>query len=272
MQPPRARFSRASFATRASSRPKGFRCPGRGATGASCSIFCGGLKRRPIETISEESDARRLILSHENFICPPAQILEDRILYAPLSERIMGLCRLFRGEEIEFFLALTADLLPALLARMPEIGATALLRGTDPLDISWLDVVRRIREAAPGAALTVWCDADSPLIWEPLMRALAGVGPEIALRGTDDPLQELLTRNGLRQLRAYLAARPGRTDHARARVIAAFLDGHSRPGPAEDDPPAMPGWDERLIWQLTEIYEAECDEIAELEGVRFLAP
>ena len=227
-----------------------------------------------IDTISDEPGARRLILSHENFICPPAQILEDRILYAPLSERIMGLERLFKGAEIEFFLALRnpADLLPALLARMPEIGASGLLRGTDPLDISWLDVARRIREAAPEAGLTLWRDEDSPLIWEPLMRALCGLGQGIALRGTDDPLHERLTRHGLRQLRAYLAARPALTDHARARVIAAFLDGHARPPPGEDDPPAIPGWDERLIWQLTEIYEAECDEIAEMEGVRFLAP
>ncbi len=239
-----------------------------------------------LDTICDGDTPRRVILSHENFICFPGQVLDDGILYAATSERIMGLGNLFAGERLEFFLALRnpASFLPALAQRLAvsegkrgRRRAQDLLRGGDPRDLSWSDMVRRIREASPAAGLTVWCNEDTPLIWERVMRALGDVAPQTALCGADDLLHAVLGREGMKRLRAYLAARPGIDAQARVRVLGAFI-GHYAEAEARNEnneepvSPEWSGWDARLVRQLSELYEVECDEIAEMEGVRFIAP
>ena len=67
-----------------------------------------------------------------------------------------------------------ATFVPAVFKEAKHTNFAQFLSGI-PLDqIRWSDVVERIREAAPKASLTVWCNEDTPLIWSQLIREISG--------------------------------------------------------------------------------------------------
>ncbi|MEX5728457.1 hypothetical protein Ga0609869_001810 [Rhodovulum iodosum] len=231
------------------------------------------LQETMLDAMMDEDGARRLIFSNESFICMPAKVLQEHMLYPMAGEKATWLAQLFPEAGCEFHLAIRnpATFVPALFARSNEKSFEGFIAGADPGRLAWSDVVRRIRNANPDAEFTVWCNEDTPLVWRDVLRSLSGHGPETELEGADALLATIMTEGGLKRMRAYLASNPPKTELQRSRVVAAFLDKFAIPEALEMELD-VPGWTEDLVEDLTEAYEEDIFAIERMDGVNFIAP
>lgn len=226
-----------------------------------------------IETILEEEPCARMVLSNENFFCVPNMALRGGQFYDKGHERVKALSELFAGDEIEIFLAICnpATYLPAQFKRTKFEDFSDMTFGADPRDLRWSDLVYRLRENNPDIALTVWCNEDTPLTWAQVIRELAALNPNTKIKGGFDLISDIMTPEGMKRFRAYLAEHPDMTEMQKRRVIAAFLDKYARDDMIEEELD-LPGWTEALVDELSEIYDEDVFEISRIPGVNFIAP
>ncbi|OWU68571.1 hypothetical protein ATO2_11935 [Roseovarius sp. 22II1-1F6A] len=226
-----------------------------------------------LDAVTDEDGTERVIFSNENFFCAPARAITGGRLYPMAGARAGWLRNLFPDAEIEFFISLRnpATLLPALSDRVHDADFNAWLKAGNYDDLRWSDVINALREGAPNAALTVWCNEDAPMIWPELVDRLALVGDGTSLKGRFDILSGLMKPGGVERLEAYLASHPVRNAAQRTRIISAFLDKFVRPGAVEMEID-LKGWDENLVARLTDDYERDVDLIRNMDGVTFVAP
>ena len=229
--------------------------------------FILGLKDKHVQSPD------RIILSNDNFFSVPRLALRDNTYYPGAEEKLRDFCNLFHGCEIEICLSVrnTASFVPALLASVPEDSAHMMLEGLVPTALRWSDLIRRLREAAPHVGLTVWCNEDTPIIWEQLLRELTGVEPTLKLEGRDDLLTEIMSAEGLSRYTDYLAKHPAMTEMQKRRVIAAFLDKFALEDELEEEL-EIQGWNEEYIDALTEIYDEDVYEISRIPGINLVTP
>ncbi|WP_127115328.1 hypothetical protein [Shimia sediminis] len=229
--------------------------------------FVLGLKDKHVQSPD------RIVLSNDNFFCVPRLALRDNTYYPDAEEKLQDFCNLFHGLDIEVCLAVrnTATFVPSLLSCVPEGSAQDMLSGLVPTALRWSEMVRRLREALPNVALTVWCNEDTPIIWEQLMREMAGVEPTLHLDGGDDLLSEIMSSEGLRRYSEYLKSHPTMTEVQKRRVIAAFLDKFGLEDELEEEL-EVPGWNEEYIDALTDIYDEDVYEISRVPGITLVTP
>jgi len=121
-----------------------------------------------LDTITEHDDFARLILSHENFMGFPVQVVSPQGFHAQAGQRLQALCNLFPGAETEFFMALVnpATLMPAIVRfAQRKYSYDQIMAGQPPEDLRWAPVVREMLDAIGGRKLVLWCNEDTPLIW-----------------------------------------------------------------------------------------------------------
>lgn len=226
-----------------------------------------------IETILEEEACERVLLSNENFFCVPNMALRDGQFYDKGHERVALLSRLFPDDSIEIFLGICnpATYLPAQFRRTKYDDFSDMTFGADPRDLRWSDLIYRIRENSPNVELTVWCNEDTPLIWAQIIRELAGIDPNEKIKGGFDLISEIMTPEGMKRFRAYLADHADMSEMQKRRVIAAFLDKFAREDMIEEELD-LPGWTEEIVDELTAIYDEDVFEISRIPGVNFIAP
>ena len=215
----------------------------------------------------------RIIFSNSNFFCVPRLAVRDNLYYPQSEERLQDFCSIFSSDEVEIFFAIRnpATLLPALLDGSPYDRIEDVIGDTAPTALRWTELIERMRRELPNAALTVWCNEDTPLIWEQLLRELSGVEPTQALDGGTDLLQEIMTAEGIRRFDSYVNAHPNMTEMQKRRVMAAFLDKFAIDEELEQELD-IPGWTEDVIDALTEIYDEDVYDISRLPGVTFISP
>ncbi len=231
------------------------------------------MEQEMLASIVDQDNATRMVLSSESFLCPPQGALGRGMLYPMAEEKTPWFDRLFPGSQSAYFFAIRnlASMLPMLLARPNAPSYSALVTETDPLRLSWADLVRRVRDANPEIPLTVWCDEDTPLIWPEVLRRVSDHSRETRLEHLDDRLSTLMSADGLRQLSAHLEAHPPADEAARREAVSAFLERFARAEALQVEVD-VPGWDESHIAALTERYEADIAQIAALDGVTFIRP
>lgn len=226
-----------------------------------------------IEAILEEENCERLILSNENFFCVPNMALRGGQFYDKGHERVRFLSQLFEGDEIEIFFGICnpALFLPAQFKRTKYDDFADMTFGADPRDLRWSDLIYRIRENNPNVSLTVFCNEDTPLTWGQIIRDMAGIEMNVKIKGGFDLISELMTPEGMKRFRAYLAEHPTINEIQRRRVIAAFLDKFARDDMLEEELD-IPGWTDDLVDELTELYDEDVFEISRIPGVNFITP
>ena len=225
-----------------------------------------------LEQIMEQDRANRLILSWDNFLSYPQWALRGA-LYPNAAERIRAFTQIFPEIEAEFYLAIRnpATFLPDLFQRQKGKSHDEFMEGVDPLRLRWSTMIAQIRALNPDVPLTIWCDEDTPLIWPDVLQAVSGHRDGLVLDDADSLLATIMTADGLARLTAYLAEHSPVSPDIRRGVVAAFLDKYAEPDKIEIDL-EMPGWTETLVTEMTEIYEADVTQIAQLQGLTFLAP
>lgn len=230
-----------------------------------------------LEQIMEADRAERLILSWESFLSLPNWVV-DGGLYRAAGERVHAFRQIFPEIEAEFFLAIRnpASFLPALFekVRASKGGAPdfdTFLKGCRAQDIRWSETIDRILDRNPGVPLTIWCDEDTPLIWQDVLQAVSGHAPGTELEDSWDLLAQIMSPEGMKRMQTYLSTHAVTTPELRRKVIAAFLDKFAlkdRVAVTVD----VPGWTEETIAELTQAYEQDVALIRATEGIRFIEP
>ena len=225
-----------------------------------------------LEQITEQSHADRLILSWDNFLSYPQWALRGA-LYPNAAERIRAFTRIFPDIEAEFHLAIRnpATFLPELFQRQKGKSHDEFMEGVEPLRLRWSTMITQVRALNPTVPLTIWCDEDTPLIWPDVLQAVSGHSPGLVLEDANAVLTSVMTPEGMVRLTGYLAENPPISADIRKGVVAAFLDKYADPAKLEIDL-EMPGWTALLVEEMTETYEADVAQIAQMPGMTFIAP
>ncbi|WP_376872047.1 hypothetical protein [Albirhodobacter sp. R86504] len=226
-----------------------------------------------LDSITDEDTFNRIVFSHDFFMCIPQRVVTSDGLYAMVPAKLTPLANILADAEVEFHMAMVnpATLIPALIARIKDATYDSVMQGIDPRALRWAPMVRKMAEAAQGKRLVVWCNEDTPLIWPELLRSLSGIGQDVELDGDFAILGAIMAPEGLERLRAYLTSHPPQTIAQRRKIVTAFLDKFAIEDRLEVEVP-LPGWTSELIEEITQIYEADTAEIAQIDGVEFIAP
>lgn len=213
----------------------------------------------------------RLVMCNPNFICIPNRIFDNGVFYQQAEQKVRSLVQIFPNDEIELFLGIRnpATFLPEAFAASKAETLEAYLMGVFPTEIRWSDIVKRLVHVAPNAQLTVWCNEDTPFIWEELIRDLAGVAEDTKIAGSYDLLSTIMTDDGMRRFQAYLQKNPPQTPDQRRKIISAFLGKYAIEEEIEDEID-LPGMTAHLIHDLTVQYEKDIELIAGMEAVHFV--
>lgn len=231
------------------------------------------LREEFIHAVAGDSHPDRLVFSTDTFLGVPRMTVREDQFYPGYPNRLDSFLQLFDGAEVELYFATCnpATYLQSLAKAHPGEDPDTLIDFSDPMNLRWSDFIARIREIYPHLPMTVWCNEDSPLIWQEIIREIAGVDPTFELEGAFDFLKEIMEKDGFKRFKAFLADRPAMTAVQQKRVIAAFLEKFAREDILEEDID-FPGWTEAHVDRLTEIYDEDVYEIEKLSGVKFLTP
>lgn len=164
-----------------------------------------------------------------------------------------------------------ATFIPALVKAADDTRLNEAVARTDPRVYRWSELIKEIREALPALDLVIWCNEDTPFVWEQLIREIAALDPGTPIHGRHDLLAEIMTPDGLKGLESYLDTHQVMTDVQKRRVIAAFLDKFVRPEALEIELD-IPGWSDTLVDALTDIYEEDIFAIQRIPGVTMITP
>lgn len=226
-----------------------------------------------LDAILDDEQCNRLVLSHAQFMCVHRRVFEGGVFYTLAEEKLAGLANLFPEDEIEIFLGLRnpATFIPATFGNAPVEDFEKFMNGLDPLQVRWSDLIARIRTILPRAALTVWCNEDTPLIWAQLIRELGGVDPLTRITGGFDLLSTILSPEGMKKFVLYLRAHPPQTEAQKRRIIAAFMEKYALDDEVLDEVD-LPGWTDQTVATLTANYDDDVERIETMDGVTFIAP
>jgi hypothetical protein len=225
-----------------------------------------------LDAILDETDTKRLILSHASFLSAAHRIFEGRAFFARAESNLRAFAACFPGDTIDLHLALRnpATWIPAAFAQAYARSHEVFMAGFDPAAMRWSDLVVRLRRALPQTRLTVWCNEDTPLIWGAILRSMTGLNSTAQLAGRYDLLSVLMTPDGFARFESYMASHPQANEVQERRVIGAFLDKFMRREEIEQDVD-VPGWTDATVTALTDAYEADVARIAAMPDVTFIA-
>ncbi len=226
-----------------------------------------------VDAILDEEKADRLILSNTHFFGSPRFALGDGKLYPLATRRLRQAQQLFAGDSLELFLAICnpATFLPNVMSNASKRQQQDLLLNNPAREIRWSDMLTQVRSILPDLQVTVWCYEDSPFIWSNILKSFAGLTTAKNLKGRFDLLDDIMSEAGLKRLRAYLSSKPELSDRQITKVIAAFLEKYAIPEAIEEELD-LPGWTDELVDELTFLYDHDVSKIAQIDGIRFLAP
>ncbi len=223
-----------------------------------------------LDAIVEDDDIKRIVLSNDNFVAIPKRIFDYSVFYHQAEMKVRGLHQLFPQDDISLFFGIRhpASFLQDTAKRAEVNDLQSYLGDLTPTDLNWSDVIRRIKLAAPHTPLYVWCNEDTPLIWEELIRLQSGVSDATAVTGQFDILANIVSDAGMTALKAGLAkgVLGGQQD-----LIADVLETHMLPELVEESI-ELPGLDDATVAAISENYENDLDVIADMEGVELILP
>lgn len=226
-----------------------------------------------IDELIDSNEAERIVLGHQHSLGALHRAIEGGRLYPLAARNTSWMRNVFPDHDVSFFIGVSniANFVPDLASRLDDEKRDLLLGSTNTRDLFWADVIESIRDANPDTAITVWCNEDTPLIWPDVMHAIAGVDADSKLeRGSLDVLEQITKPEGMNRLRAYLRDTPFQTEVHRRRILAAFLDKFAKDDVVEHEI-NLPGWTQDLVDELTENYESDLSDIAQIPGVTLLS-
>ena len=231
-----------------------------------------GTRESLLDSILDDQNCKRLVMSNPTFICLPNRVFEGGGFYRVAALKLLALRSLFPQDQIQLYMGIRnpATFVPALWEQAKRVRFSSFMGGIEPTAILWSDVVALIKQTLPDVSLTLWCNEDTPLIWAEIMRRLTGTAATQSMKGEYDLLMTIMSAEGMGRFLKYLGSHPPQTDAQARRVIAAFLDKYVLADEIEEEID-LPGWDEALVARMTAVYEADIQRIAADTKVTFIA-
>ncbi|CUJ12821.1 hypothetical protein [Cognatishimia activa] len=231
------------------------------------------LREEFLTAVCGDVTPNRVVFSTDTFFGVPRASVRDDQFYPGYPFRMDHFLKLFDGAEVELFFAICnpATYLQSLAKGHPGEDPIAVIEESDPMQLRWSGMIARYRNLFPQLPITVWCNEDSPLIWQDIVRSIAGVDADFELAGTHDFLAEIMEEEGYKRFREYLTQRPALTPAQQKRVIAAFLEKFAKDELLEEDID-FPGWTDMHVDTLTELYDEDVYEIEKIPNIKLLMP
>lgn len=226
-----------------------------------------------LDSIVTGPNTRRLVLSSARFLSPLPSAVR-RAQFCPMAAaRLQGLQALFADHDVSIFLAIRnpASFLPALLNSVNEEQAAIIKSDLNPTKLRWSDLVSTIRTHFPNAPITLWCDEDTPFIWQDVLHLVSGLPETRKLKHVYDWFDNIMIDGGAAKLAAYIDSAPPMDRNQRQRVIAAFLDKFCDEAKIDIDVSDI-GWTEDMVDLLSELYDNDVETLATMDGVTLLQP
>ncbi len=224
------------------------------------------------DTIMKGYPAERVIFSHENALCMPARVFDQKGFYIKTAFRSTWLRALFPDNPCELFIALRnpATYIPAALKQDGVPGYEAFMQGIDPRAVRWSSVIQALQDNNPGCPITVWCNEDTPLIWPTILREIADVEHDFTFKAELAVLKSIMVEDGFARMESYLDSHKPNNEIQRRRIFAAFLDKFASDEAIEEEID-LPGWTPELVEEITAAYEDDIYVIERMSGINFIA-
>lgn len=226
-----------------------------------------------LDSIVTSDNTERLVLSSARFLSPLPSALRRHEFCPMAPSRLAGLHALFQDYPVSFYLAIRnpASFIPALLNAVNDEQAETIRSDLEATDLRWSNLVAQIRSAFPNAPVTVWCDEDTPFIWEDVLQRVSGHAEATQLENVYQWFDTVLVDGAAAKLATYMQDAPPMDTTQRQRVIAAFLDKFCDEAKIDIDVTAT-GWSEEMVDLLSELYEDDVATISTMDGVTLLQP
>ncbi|WP_296639814.1 hypothetical protein [Roseinatronobacter sp.] len=226
-----------------------------------------------LDSIVTSDNTERLVLSSTRFLSPLPSAVR-RAQFCPMAEpRMKGLRALFADHNVSLYLAIRnpASFVPALLGAVNDEQANVIRGDLEPTALRWSDLVRTIRDQFPEAPITVWCDEDTPFLWEDVLTEVSGHKDGQPLAHVYDWFDTVMVEGGAAKLASYMDNAPPMERGQRQRVIAAFLDKFCDEDKIDIDV-STTGWSEETVDLLSELYDEDVATLDAMDGVTLLQP
>ncbi|NBB98897.1 MAG: hypothetical protein GVY34_12185 [Alphaproteobacteria bacterium] len=226
-----------------------------------------------LDSILTTERANRLVLSTARFLSPLPSAVR-RAQFCPMAEqRVQGLRAVFADHDVSLFLAIRnpASFIPALLGAVNEEQAGVIRGDLEPTALRWSNLVRTLRDQFPEAPITVWCDEDTPFIWEDILHAVSGYHGTEPLSRVYDWFDTVMVDGGATKLATYMDNAPPMERAQKQRVIAAFLDKFCDEDKIDIDVSTI-DWSEDMVDLLSELYDEDVMTLGAMDGVTLLQP
>ncbi|WP_435229512.1 hypothetical protein ACMAZE_12360 [Pseudopelagicola sp. nBUS_20] len=232
-----------------------------------------GIRKELLADLTQEKSPDRVVMSNTKIFGIPKLAVRNNLIYPNAGTRLETFAKIFHSEDIEVFFAIRnpATFLPALMNGTPVRTVDELTDGSLALSLRWSELIMRVRNILPNVPVTVWCNEDTPLIWEAILRELAGFDPTVPILGGLDLLEDIMSSQGLSRFKDYLNEHPGMSEIQKRRVIAAFLEKFGLEDELEEELD-LQGWTEELVHSLTEAYDEDVFLIERIPGVTLITP
>ncbi|KPN63877.1 hypothetical protein SAMN04488527_1204 [Aliiroseovarius crassostreae] len=224
-----------------------------------------------LQQVIGDHQASRIVLSDHSYIGEAAWMLNQGCFFPNAARNTQALRSLFREYELEFFLSIQnpATLIPAAFRSQKKRTLEEFLSGSDLITLRWSTVLIDILDANPETPLTVWCNEETPVIWPNILRAVADLPKEFCFGGELDIIQGALEDAAMTRLQQYLGDRPWLNESQRRGIYRVFLNRFYSEDVVEEEID-IPGWDQELVDEMTDIYMDDLKLINRMREVRFL--
>ncbi len=223
-----------------------------------------------LDAFVEEDNINRIILTNDNFIAIPKRVFDHGVFYHQTEAKVRGLCRLFPQDDVSLYFSMRnpVSYLQDVANRAEAANLHDYLGVLQPLEMKWSDVIKRIRRAAPDAPLYVWCNEDTPLIWEDLIRLQSGIAMDTPLSGQYDVLSRIISAEGMQTLEAIEMPHDRVARHNMIADLIEVFPLSEMMNETIDLPELTP----ELIAAMSAGYEDDLALIDQMEGVELILP
>ncbi|MBD3625205.1 MAG: hypothetical protein HUJ24_07465 [Rhodobacteraceae bacterium] len=211
--------------------------------------------------------APRILLSDENLIGTPPEIVESQRLYPSAGTRLAAFARLLEGHEVEIFVALRhhgqfarsvyGESLRSNLRRFvsPDAFRDGWLAG----EPSWLSLIEAVCAAFPNAPVTVWNFLDFKKDPQRFLNLVAGLDPAVAFDTTQANHRPSLSHDAVEALVEIGATRG-------VKAMRAVLDDVSRAHPRSEGNWQYRLWTPEQERDFNRAFRRDLNRIAALGG------
>ncbi|MTH77424.1 hypothetical protein [Paracoccus aestuariivivens] len=250
----------------------------RDVFGEALSALKGGaaspeMEQVMLDAILDTDEPQRIVFSTPTFLGKAERAISSEGLYATAGTKLAALANLFPNAEVEFFIGMKnpATLIPFVLSQEGSGTYEQVMGATPPESLRWAPAIKRIVAATPGCHLVVWCHEDTSLIWPEVVRRVATMPSDVPLKAGLQVLADILHPDGIEMVREEMSKQDRLTIETRRTIFAAALQRHALPAQIEMEVD-LPGWDQDLVDHISNLYDEDVAEIAEMAEVEFIAP